>query len=65
MNPEEIIEPDDDAPMPEAEEEHSVPSPDGIETDKNAVESEALLLTPSIQVRAFCDSIQVRGDPAL
>ena len=65
MNPEQVIEPDDEAPMPEVEEEHSVPPSNGTEKDKDTPESEALLFKPAIRDRAFCHAIHVRGDPAL
>ena len=65
MNPEEVIKPDDDAPMPEVDDVHPALSPGGLEQHNDTPEPQALLFAPSLQVTAVCHSIPVRGDPAL
>ena len=65
MHREEIIEPVDNAPVPEVDDKHPAASPGGLEQHNDTSEPHALLLQPSLQVCAVCHAISVRGDPAL
>ena len=61
MHPEEIIEPVDNPPLPEVEEQHPAVPVDAFKTNIDALESEALLFTPNIVDRTFCHSIHPHG----
>lgn len=64
MNPEEVIEPDDDAPILEVEEQDPAVPADSIGKEIHVPESAALLLKPPVPDIAVGHSILVRGDPA-